>query len=123
MDFDEAIYDGVKDFIVVTVVKQAMVALIARLPWLGAWTPLVWIATKILTKLVSFLLLETSLGINLLLIQLQVDGQVSAVRHILEKFKTAKTEEEKDALEKELIEVSRDLIRLRDNLRLPIEPA
>ncbi len=122
MELSKEAYEEVKDFVISTVVKQAMGMILVRIPWFGTFTPVVWVATKLLTKLVKFLVEETALGVNLILIQLQVDGQVEDIEDVLEKFKHAETEEQKDDLEKELIEVSRRLIRLRDDFRLPIGP-
>ena len=122
MELSKEAYEEVKDFVISTVVKQAMEMILVRIPWFGTFTPVVWVATKLLTKLVKFLVEETALGVNLILIQLQVDGQVEGIEEVLAELKLAQDEEHRDALEKELIEVSRRLIRLRDNFRLPIDP-
>jgi len=122
MELSKEAYEEVKDFVISTVVKQAMGMILVRIPWFGTFTPVVWVATKLLTKLVKFLVEETALGVNLILIQLQVDGQVEGIEEVLAELKLAQDEEHRDALEKELIEVSRRLIRLRDNFRLPIDP-
>ena len=122
MELSKETYEEVKDFVISTVVKQAMGMILVRIPWFGTFTPVVWVATKLLTKLVKFLVEETALGVNLILIQLQVDGQVEGIEEVLAELKLAQDEEHRDALEKELIEVSRRLIRLRDNFRLPIDP-
>ena len=123
MELSKEAYEEVKDFVISTVVKQAMGIILARIPWFGTFTPVVWVATKLLTRLVKFLVEETALGVNLILIQLQVDGQVEDIEDVLAELKLAQDEEHRDALEKELIEVSRRLIRLRDDFRLPIDPA
>ena len=122
MELSIEAYEEVKDFVISTVVKQAMGMILVRIPWFGTFTPVVWVATKLLTRLVKFLVEETALGVNLILIQLQVDGQVEGIEEVLAELKLAQDEEHRDALEKELIEVSRRLIRLRDNFRLPIDP-
>ena len=122
MELSKEAYEEVKDFVISTVVKQAMGMILVRIPWFGTFTPVVWVATKLLTKLVKFLVEETALGVNLILIQLQVDGQVEDIEEVLAELKLAQDEEHRDALEKELIEVSRRLIRLRDDFRLPIDP-
>jgi len=122
VELSKEAYEEVKDFVISTVVKQAMGMILVRIPWFGTFTPVVWVATKLLTKLVKFLVEETALGVNLILIQLQVDGQVEGIEEVLAELKLAQDEEHRDALEKELIEVSRRLIRLRDNFRLPIDP-
>jgi len=122
MELSKEAYEEVKDFVISTVVKQAMGMILVRIPWFGTFTPVVWVATKLLTRLVKFLVEETALGVNLILIQLQVDGQVEGIEEVLAELKLAQDEEHRDALEKELIEVSRRLIRLRDNFRLPIDP-
>jgi len=122
VELSKEAYEEVKDFVISTVVKQAMGMILVRIPWFGTFTPVVWVATKLLTKLVKFLVEETALGVNLILIQLQVDGQVEDIEDVLAELKLAQDEEHRDALEKELIEVSRRLIRLRDDFRLPIDP-
>jgi hypothetical protein len=121
MEISKDSYDEVRGFVINMVVKQALKVLLTKIPWFGSFSPALWVATKLLTKFITFLVDETALGINLIMIQLQVDGQVEEVEAIIDRFKHAETEEQKDVLEKELIEASRSLIRLRDEFRLPID--
>ena len=110
--------DHLKDVVVKMVVKQATGVLLKKAPWLFSFGPVNWVVSHLLFLGVEFLVKKTILGTNLLIIELHVDGRVGEIDEILARIKEAKSVEEEDALEKELIEASGRLIRFKDHVRL-----
>jgi hypothetical protein len=118
----EGIFEELKDLTVKIVVKEAVARLVTQAPWLSTG-PVNWIVVQLLTWVTRFLVTKTILGANLLLIEVYIDGRVGDFEDILDKINKAVTDEERERLEDELVEVSRKLIRFRDHIRLPDGPA
>ena len=113
--------DRLKDIFVDFAVKQAMGYLLKQAPWLFGFSPMGWIVRQVLYWLVKILVRETVLGTNLLLIEVHIDGRVGEMEDLLERLEQAETEEQRDAIEKEMVDVSRRLIRIQDDIRLRIK--
>lgn len=113
------ILDPFKATIINVLVKQVMVALVAKLPFLS-FGPLGYVASFFLSKLIGFILENTILGINLGIIEVTVNAEVIGLNKLLEKAKNL-PEDKKDELpkiEEEIINAVRDLISIRDKYRL-----
>jgi hypothetical protein len=113
---DKPLLDPVRDEIVEVILKQVMEALLSKLPFLS-WGPAGWVATKLMNWLVNFLLDKTILGVNLLLIKIENDGDVEEFNEALEKVQNA-PENEKEKYRQEVIDAARNLIKLKPNSRL-----
>lgn len=116
---DPGFLDPFKKAIVEIARKQLVRALVIRAPFLS-FGPINWALVWFLDWVIGRLLAETILGINLIVVDIENDGDVRKMKTIIEEIKKLKPEEKerRDNLETEFIEAASDLIRLRDERRL-----
>jgi hypothetical protein len=113
------VLDPVRSSLVNVIVKQVMVVLIGKLPFIS-FGPLAYLASTLLGWLFGIALDKTILGINLAIIDFKVDAETKELKDLLEKIKTIPLEDknERDRIENEIVDSARDLISLRDKPRV-----
>ena len=105
--------DTKKGFLINLAVKQLMAFLISKLSWF-AGGPLGWLATKLVTKGITLAIEHTVLGINNLVIDIRVGKKAEKLEEVRKKvhlITEETTEEELDALDKEIEDAAADLIK------------
>jgi len=101
-----------KGTLVKLAVKELMGLLLKKAPFL-ALGPVNWFLTQIISFIVGRLLTQGIKEADIIWSAQQKDGLVLAIAKLLDDYEGAESEEERDKIEKELIENSRDFIKLR----------
>ena len=98
------------------IVKQLLESLAKKYAW-TAVGPIGWLLSFFASKFVETLLDNTILGINLMLIKVNNDGDVKELLSLLEKAKEA-SEDERKGIENDLEKAAISLIKLGDARKL-----
>lgn len=118
-ELNEHKLDPYRDTVIDVATKQIMAFLTVEAPWVRL--PVInWFVKSLTERVIAYALGETILGVNLLIIKLETDKDVSKFKNSLDEYKKIDPldVEKKNAKEKDIIDAARSLIALTGKVRL-----